>query len=219
MLNKKTIFIALAVSLLAVGCSNTTSNPSTQSSSLNTTPSDAAAGVSAPTSQAKPQLSLPVDNALARVTKKPFGLKVSPQNSPVSPEKFAGYHTGTDFETLPEEANIDVTVKAVCAGKLLVKKYATGYGGVVVQACKLYGADVTIVYGHVKLASIVKAVGVSLAAGDEIGVLGKGYSSETDGERKHLHLGIHKGTNVNILGYVQSAGLLSGWLNALDYMK
>lgn len=33
--------------------------------------------------------------------------------------------------------------------------------------------------------------------------LGNGYSSDTDGERKHLHLGIHLGEVVDIRGYVQ----------------
>ncbi|HZZ99469.1 MAG TPA: hypothetical protein VFK07_02035, partial [Candidatus Paceibacterota bacterium] len=50
--------------------------------------------------------------------------------------------------------------------------------------------------------------------GDFIGNLGKGYSSQTDGERKHLHLGIHKGSAVDITGYVSSDDLLSNWLDA-----
>ncbi|NTU99252.1 hypothetical protein HGA64_04600 [Candidatus Falkowbacteria bacterium] len=41
----------------------------------------------------------PISDALSRVTKKPFGIKVSPKNSSVSPERFTGYHTGVDFET------------------------------------------------------------------------------------------------------------------------
>src|SRR4030042_789723 len=74
-----------------------------------------------------------------------------PQNSPVSPEKFKGYHTGSDFEIFPEELGVDVSVKAVCAGKLLLKEYATGYGGVAVQSCALDNNPITVIYGHLKL--------------------------------------------------------------------
>ncbi len=36
---------------------------------------------------------------------------------------------------------------------------------------------------------------------------------ETDGERKHLHLGIHKGTVVDLRGYVDSELDLKNWIN------
>ena len=167
----------------------------------------------------QPKLALPLDQALSRVTKKPFGIYITPKNSPISPEKFSGYHTGVDFEIFPNEENKDITVSAVCVGKLLLKKYAAGYGGVAVELCKLDNQDVTIIYGHLKLSSIDLKVDQAIAAGEKIGILGKGYSSETDGERKHLHLGVHKGSTVNLLGYVQDKNLLSDWFNALDYLK
>ncbi|MEK7138257.1 MAG: M23 family metallopeptidase [Patescibacteria group bacterium] len=156
---------------------------------------------------------------ISRVTKKPFGLYATPDNSPVQPEKFTGYHTGVDFETTPAEANIAIPVPALCDGKLLLKKYTTGYGGVVVQSCTLAGQAVTVIYGHVKLSSVTATVGQELKRGDIIGILGKGYSTETDGERKHLHLGIHKGTTINILGYVQKKSDLSAWLDPMKFFK
>lgn len=162
---------------------------------------------------------LPLADALSRVTKKPFGLKVSPQDSPVSPEKFSGYHTGVDFETLPGEQNIEVPVYAICSGELALKKQATGYGGVAVQSCSLDGQDITVVYGHLKLASISATVGQKLAAGEQLGILGRGYSVETDGERKHLHLGVHKGAAINILGYVQKQSELASWIDVLTLLK
>lgn len=155
----------------------------------------------------------------ARVTKKPFEIYITPQNSPVQPEKFTGYHTGVDFETTSAEANIDVSVSAFCDGKLLLKKYATGYGGVAVQSCVLNNESVTVIYGHLKLASIAPIVGQTLKKGDLLGVLGKGYSTETDGERKHLHFGIHVGSTINILGYVQKQSDLSGWLDPAQFIK
>jgi len=160
----------------------------------------------------------PLDRAKERMSKKPFGIFITPQTSPVQLEKFYGYHTGVDFEIFPEELNVDVPIQAVCSGKLEMKKYATGYGGVAVESCDLNGQAVTVIYGHLKLASIVSVVGADLKAGDVIGILGKAYSSETSGERKHLHLGFHKGANVNILGYVQNKSELLGWLDPCLYV-
>jgi hypothetical protein len=155
----------------------------------------------------------PISNPTQRVTKKPFGIKVSPQNSPVTPEKFSGYHNAVDFEIISGEEDVDVEITAVCEGKLLTKRTATGYGGVIVQSCTLDENPVTVVYGHIKLSSVDKKVGDAITIGERLGVLGKGYSSETDGERKHLHLGIHKGSAVNIAGYVQTEAALKDWID------
>lgn len=160
----------------------------------------------------------PISNAPTRITKKHFGQKVSPKSSPVTPERFAGYHSGTDFEALSDEQDSQVQVFAVCSGTVKLKKRASGYGGVLVQQCTLKNQDVTIVYGHLKLSGITIKVGEKLTAGDVLGVLGEGYSEETDGERKHLHLAIHKGTSTNIQGYVQSQSALGDWIDAEEYL-
>lgn len=160
----------------------------------------------------KPQKS-PNDPEFTRVTKKPFGIYITPKTSPVQPEKFTGFHTGIDFETLPNEQDLDIQVHAVCTGELLMKKYASGYGGLAVQECTVDNQALTIIYGHLKLESISSLQGVTLQAQDVIGILGKGYSSETDGERKHLHLGVHKGSYLEIKGYVQNKTDLSYWLD------
>lgn len=164
-------------------------------------------------------LDAPIDRSQDRVTKKPFGIYITPNNSPISPEKFTGYHTGVDFETFPDEQDKDVPIYTICSGPLLVKKDASGYGGVVVQKCELQNQAITVIYGHLKLASISANVGQELSAKSKIGILGKGYSTETDGERKHLHLGIHKGSAVNILGYVQSQAELNNWIDIKKYLK
>lgn len=160
-----------------------------------------------------PAFQPPLDRAGERITKKKFGQYITPQNSPVKPEKFRGYHTGTDFEIFPEELSLDVSVKAVCDGKIALKKTAAGYGGVLVQTCELDGGPATVVYGHLKLASIEKKAGDDLLKGEEIGILGKAYSAETNGERKHLHLSIHRGASIDIRGYVQKESELSGWVD------
>ncbi|MFA7319128.1 MAG: M23 family metallopeptidase [Parcubacteria group bacterium] len=160
----------------------------------------------------------PLSRAAERVTKKPFGIFITPQTSPVQPEKFHGYHTGTDFEIFPEELKADVQVNAICNGKLLLKEYASGYGGVAVETCTLNGAPITVVYGHLKLSSIPVKVGDKLVAGDTLGILGANKSAETSGERKHLHLGIYEGAAVSILGYVQSKAALSDWIDPCLYV-
>lgn len=161
----------------------------------------------------KPSVGVPLDQAKERVTKKPFGIRIDQATSPVQPERFSGYHTGVDFETFPSEAMTDVAVRALCSGEVLVKRRASGYGGLLVTSCALDGQEVTVTYGHLRLASIARAVGERVESGDQIGMLGTGGSSETDGERKHLHLGIHRGAALNILGYVSDRGDLSQWLD------
>jgi len=172
------------------------------------------------TSAFSTRLSPPLSSARERVTKKPFGIKISPQDSPVSPEKFSGYHTGVDFEALPEEKDIEVPVVAICSGPLIFKSGSvSGYGGVAAQRCELEKQTVTIVYGHIKFSSIKQKINTNLKAGEVFAVLGQGYSMETDGERKHLHLGIYKGSGGSyLLGYVKTESALAGWFNILDFL-
>lgn len=164
----------------------------------------------------KDTLAFPIDRPGERVTKKPFGIYITSQNSPVNPERFSGYHTGTDFETSPEEQNSNVPVFAITSGKIILEKWAGGYGGVLAESAEINGQPVTIIYGHLDLASLNKKTGDSLNAGEQIGFLGKGYSQQTDGERKHLHLGIYKGSTVSILGYVQNKNDLGQWIEPLS---
>lgn len=206
---KKLVILFFAIFLLAVGCNNTnTATPSTRGTS---SPTSVAATSTA--SFAAPGVVAPISNAKARITKILFGTYVTPQNSPIQPERFTGYHTGLDFETFSGEQTTDVPINVICTGKLLVKGYASGYGGYAVQACTIFSQAVTVIYGHLRESSIQPAVGQELMAGDHLALLGTGYSTETDGERKHLHLGIHLGTAVNILGYVPDKNQLSGWLD------
>jgi hypothetical protein len=164
-------------------------------------------------------LQWPLLRGVERITKKPFGIYITPKNSPVQPERFTGYHTGVDFETYEDEQNGDVVVFAACGGKILVSRFASGYGGVVVQSCFVNNQQVTIIYGHLRLLSVTKKVGEVIGVGDKLAVLGTGYSSETDNERKNLHFGIHIGTGINILGYVGSKDSLSGWVDPEKYLQ
>lgn len=169
--------------------------------------------------QLQPKYVDPLPNALSRITKKPFGIFITPKTSPVRPERFSGYHNAIDLETTLDEQNIDMPVKVLCDGKLLVARTASGYGGVAVQSCTLDGKAVTVIYGHINLTSINAKIGDQLKAGDFLANLGKGFSSQTDGERKHLHLSVHKGTGVNILGYVQNKNQLKDWIDPAKYLN
>lgn len=161
---------------------------------------------------------LPMDNALARVTKKPFGLHITLATSPVENDRFSGYHVGVDFETFEDEQDIEILIYAICDGPLLLKKQATGYGGVAIQSCTLDGQPVQITYGHLALQSIEAEVGDELVRGQTIGRLGQGYSEETDGVRKHLHLGVHRGDEMDMRGYVQSEDEVAAWLDAQEHL-
>lgn len=165
------------------------------------------------------KLSLPLYKALERVTKKPFGIYISPKNSPVIPEKFTGYHTGADFEIFRGEENKDISVFAICSGKLLIREFGRGYGGMIVEACDINGQSVTVVYGHLKLASVNRVIGDYINSGDVLGILGKGNSIETDYERKHLHLGIHKGSRMDTRGYIATKTGLINWIDPMTLLK
>ncbi len=75
-------------------------------------------------------LATPTQEFKTRITKKFFGTFVTSTNSPVSPERFIGYHTGVDVEY--GDVAADVPVFAVSDGLVVTSKYASGYGGVMV---------------------------------------------------------------------------------------
>jgi murein DD-endopeptidase MepM/ murein hydrolase activator NlpD len=155
----------------------------------------------------------PMDRSGDSITKKDFGMYITPETSPVPDENFRGFHTGVDWEVFGDEMDVEMPVKAVCSGKLAYKRSVSGYGGVVVQECVLEGAPITVVYGHMDLSSIRFGIGERMERGDIIGNLGAHKSSQTDGARKHLHLGIHKGRSIELRGYVNSNEKLSGWID------
>ncbi|OGY24646.1 MAG: hypothetical protein A2Y57_00810 [Candidatus Woykebacteria bacterium RBG_13_40_7b] len=168
-------------------------------------------------SQTQSQYALPVANFLTGQTKKVFGQYITPENSPIQPEKFTGYHTGVDIEQVQD--NIDVPVYAISDGTIKFLGEVGGYGGVIIYEATIDNAPATILYGHIRLSSVTKKVGDTVAKGEKLAVLGTGYSSETDGERKHLHFAIHKGSQIVYLGYVQNQSQLSDWINPDDILK
>ncbi len=213
-------FIAIAIFLLAAGCNNFSVSENTNKLENIVDPlGDGAPSNVDKEEQAIPdEIVAPISRAKERVTKKPFGIFIDPKTSPVQPEQFKGYHSGTDFETFSEEQGSDVIISAICTGKLATKRIVTGFGGLVTQYCTIDSLSVTIIYGHVRLSSVTTKVGEELKAGDKLGVLGTGFSAETSNERKHLHLGIAKGQGSDIRGYVQQQSLLTDFLDIMKYL-
>lgn len=158
----------------------------------------------------------PVDELVERITKKPFGLYVSPENSPVDPEVFTGYHTAIDVEYADVAA--DVPVRAAADGEVLVARTAQGYGGVVAIQHTIASQPVIGIYGHLDPGQL-PAIGSTVSAGQSIGILGDGYTEETDNERKHLHFGLVRGSTVNLLGYVQSSPELADWHDPIKFFE
>jgi len=154
-----------------------------------------------------------------RITKKPFGIYITPQDSPVPDEKFTGYHTAIDFEVFQDELEKDVPINVLCGGQLRIRQFVNGYGGVAIQDCLLDDQPMTVLYGHLDIDSIEASIGEYLSPGDEIGLLGDHLSPQTDGERKHLHMGIHKGSTINFWGYVGTEQELSNWIDPQEYLK
>jgi len=216
--NKYFVVGFIAIILLLAAFIIVLNNPKqTQAPSQGEKPSEP---IQNPTTTApKKVISEPLANAKSRITKKPFGIYITPQTSPVQPEKFTGYHTGTDFETISQEADTVVPVYAVCTGKIRVQEIVQGYGGVIVQDCTLDNQPVTVLYGHLNIRQAhVLLVGAEVKAGDRISSLAPANSELSGGERKHLHLGIHKGSQIDYRGYVQNKSELSGWLDIHKYL-
>lgn len=161
-------------------------------------------------------LAFPIDQFKERITKKPFGIYITPQNSPVSPERFTGYHTGADIEY--EDAAADVPVYAIADGKIVLARTASGYGGVMIfQTILDDNQNHSILYGHIRPSSLPK-IG-EIKKGDQIGLLGTGYSAETDNERRHLHFAVLSDDRIDIKGYVQNKSELSGWLDPVSFYR
>lgn len=160
-----------------------------------------------------PELASPVADFKSRITKKSFGTYVTPQNSPVQPEKFIGYHTGVDIEYSDTVGK--VAIHAIADGTVVYSNQVSGYGGVVCIKSTVDKVARIVLYGHLAPSSLL-TVGTPVTKGQEIGWLGQAYSYETDNERKHLHFAILKNTAINLLGYVPNQSQLASWIDPLS---
>jgi murein DD-endopeptidase MepM/ murein hydrolase activator NlpD len=170
----------------------------------------------------KPVLTWPLDRGEEREKKLTFGLFVTPnpEENPIDPpERFVGYHSALDVEIFPEEESVEVPVKAACDGKILQTETIPGYGGVIIQSCRINEEDVTVLYGHLDFKTFKKIVGDQVTQGEQIGFLGDEKSPETGQTRKHLHFGIHRGTEIEVRGYVQKESELGEFIDPLPLLQ
>lgn len=178
-------------------------------------------GLFAAANRVQPMFGWPLPKSEQRPQLLTFGMFVTPDpaRNPIDPpERFTGYHTGQDFELLPGEEDMDVPVFAVCDGEVLVKEHAEGYGGVVVQRCERNGKPLTVLYGHLSLQRMTKKKGDTLQQGEKFAFLAPPKSEESGFTRKHLHLGVHNGARVEMLGYVQSKQALDAFVDPLTVL-
>lgn len=159
----------------------------------------------------------PIKNFPEGITKKPFGIFITPQTSPVQPERFSGFHTGADVEVDPAYYSGDVPIHSIAAGRILQSTRAAGYGGVLVILHRIGGERVVGVYGHLDPAGLAP-VNQEVQAGEQIGILGDADTPETDFERKHLHLGLYKGEGIVLSGYVQNKDELEQWFDPVAFL-
>ncbi len=162
----------------------------------------------------------PLPYASLRATPLHFGLHVTPnpESNPINPpERFSGYHMGADFEVTQQEVDSEVAVFAICSGPVLQSGFVEGYGGLVVQRCAIGREPVTVLYGHLTLENL-PIKDAELSAGGRIGVLAPARTHDSDDNRKHLHLGIHRGEGIDVRGYVQSEEEIDEFIDPLTVL-
>lgn len=217
---KYKIIIIFSVGLIALsGCRTTIpeNNISTIPEKAGPSFVDTAVDTTKKTSEIRAKLSAkslvqPVKEFKSRITKKPFGIYITPENSPVKPERFRGYHTGVDVEYGDVAATVPVV--AIATGTVIYSGRVSGYGGVAVIRHRIKGKNYRILYGHIKPGSLI-VKDTKVKAGEQIGILGRGGTEETDGERKHLHFAVYTGDDLNFRGYVRTEALLEKWVDPL----
>lgn len=157
-------------------------------------------------------VNFPVEEFRQRITKKPFAIYITPENSPIQPERFAGYHTGVDVEY--SDVDEEVVVSAIAAGQVVFSDWVSGYGGVVVISHVINNKNYLIIYGHLN-PDLLPAKDGFVKVGEQIGILGQVGTTQTDGERKHLHLAVYNDMDLNLQGYVQKEEELGKWIDPL----
>lgn len=156
----------------------------------------------------------PVSHFKGRITKKTFGMHITPETSPVEHDRFSGYHTGVDAEYT--DTSGDIPVSAISGGVVVVSTWATGYGGVIVVHHSRTDIPPFSLYGHLNPATLLP-VGSRVTAGEQLGILGDDHSEQTDGVRKHLHFSLYTGEKFDMRGYVPGTEDLTNWADPLDF--
>ena len=115
-----------------------------------------------------------------------------------------------------EDVNSDVPVFTITDGQIIFADWVNGYGGVVVIKHNIENKDYLVIYGHLNPDSL-PIVNGQIQKKEQIGILGKNKTNETDGERKHLHFAIYTKDDLNLRGYVQTQDELKNWVDPLQF--
>lgn len=164
----------------------------------------------------------PVEDYNERLTVKKFGQNIDANfyrgKEAFFPTKFFGLHAADDLEIFLGEEDEDVPVYAVAGGTVSFMGSVIGYGGVILIS--IGGENLTVLYGHIGLRDTEVKTGATVKPGQLIAYLGKGFSSETSGERKHLHFALQKSKNQYFRGHEPSqASLNKNWINPQNFLR
>jgi murein DD-endopeptidase MepM/ murein hydrolase activator NlpD len=164
----------------------------------------------------------PIENYREQLTEKKFGQNIDANfyrgRENLFPTKFLGLHAGDDLEIFPGEENKNVPVYATTTGTVSFSGNVSGHGGVIL--IDITGENLTALYGHLELRSALVKVGDRVSPGQLIAYLGRGFSSETSGERKHLHFAFHKGKNQYFRGHEpDQIALQQNWTDPQEALK
>ena len=135
------------------------------------------------------------------------------------PNTFLGYHAGVDLESFDNEKadKVLVPVYAITNGTIIYKGNLKGYGGVILL--RLNGINNVALYGHVKLPAELN-VNDKITVGTKLTHLGDNFSSETSGERKHLHFAILKGSDLYFRGHEPNEfNLNKQWEDPIKFLQ
>ena len=150
---------------------------------------------------------LPIDDYELRRSYKGFGEYIE--------DRFTGYHIGDDIEYV--DVTDDVPVYAMADGTISYLDSVWGYGGLLMIEHVIDDVTYQALYGHIDLRSVPYGVGDAVVAGEKVAILGEPHEGETSGERKHLHFGLYKGTDIRFQGYASTTSEVEDWVNPSDF--
>lgn len=136
--------------------------------------------------------------------------------------RFLGYHAGDDIEMNVQDMEtrglVEVPIFAIADGTVQFVDWVNGYGGVMIIVHEIDGEVISSLYGHVDKDSATVKAGDKVKKGEQIAVLGEGFTEETDGRRMHLHFALWQRDEVKFPGYVDTVEELSGWLDPMKFL-
>ena len=152
-------------------------------------------------------VTLPIDEYEQRRSFKGFGEYID--------DRFIGYHVADDIEYTDVQG--DVPVYAIADGEVVYINWVSGYGGLLIVRHIVDDVAYRALYGHIDPNSVALSVGDQVTMGQQVALLGDESPQETDGERKHLHFGLHQGDEHRVQGYEATTAGVATWINPSEF--